>query len=120
VFSTLASGISGGISLWSPQIPGRAFLISDFSGHGFNAATVTNTSSHSISVQFTTLGQPTLTGSATLAPHSTQNILSIFSAVTTLSATTLMVNSSAPDLLVTTTLPSTPTGVDVVATLNGR
>ena len=120
VFSTLASGISGGISLWSPQIPGRAFLISDFSGHGFNSATVTNTSSHSISVQFTTLGQPTLTGSATLAPHSTQNILSTFSAVTTLSATTLMVNSSAPDLLVTTTLPSTPTGVDVVATLNGR
>jgi hypothetical protein len=37
-----------------------------------------------------------------------------------LSATTLLVSSSAPDLLVTTTLPSTPTGVDVVATLDGR
>jgi hypothetical protein len=120
VFSTLASGTSGGISLWSPQIPGRAFLVSDFSGHGFNAATVTNTSSHPISVRFTTLAKPSLTDSATLAPHSTQNILSMFSALSTLSATTLMVNSSVPDLLVTTTLPSTPTGVDVVETLNGR
>jgi hypothetical protein len=32
----------------------------------------------------------------------------------------LLVSSSSPDLLVTTTLPSTPTGVDVVATLDGR
>ncbi|MGA2969928.1 MAG: DUF5719 family protein [Acidimicrobiales bacterium] len=120
VFSTLASGTSGGIALWSPQIPGRAFLVSDFSGHGFNSATVTNTSSHVISVRFTTLAQPSLTGSATLAPHSTQNVLSLFSSVSTLSATTLLVSSSSPDLLVTTTLPSTPTGVDVVATLDGR
>jgi hypothetical protein len=120
VFSTLASGTSGGIALWSPQISRRAFLISDFSGHGFNSATVTNTSSRVVTVQFTTLAQPSLTGSATLAPHSTQNILSMFSAISTLNATTLMVNSSAPDLLVTTTLPSTPTGVDIVATLDGR
>lgn len=120
VFSTLASGTSGGVALWSPQTPGRAFLVSDFSGHGFNSATVTNTSSHLLSVHFTTLAQPSLTGSATLAPHSTQNVLSMFSAISTLNATTLMVSASAPDLLVTTTLPSTPTGVDVVATLDGR
>jgi hypothetical protein len=120
VFSTLASGTSGDIALWSPQNPGRAFLVSDFSGHGFNSATVTNTSSRLISVRFTTLAQPSLTGSATIAPHSTQNILSMFTAISTLSATSLMVNTSAPVLLVTTTLPSTPTGVDLVASLDGR
>jgi hypothetical protein len=120
VFSSLASGTSAGIALWSPQRPSRDFLVSDFSSHGFDAATVTNTSTRSITVRFTTVGAQSMTGTATLTGHSTQNILSLFRGLSTLSATTLTVQSSAPVLLVTTTLPSTPKGVDVVAALDGR
>jgi hypothetical protein len=71
-------------------------------------------------VRFTTVGAQSMTGTAALTGHSTQNILSLFRGLSTLSATTLTVQSSAPVLLVTTTLPSTPKGVDVVAALDGR
>jgi hypothetical protein len=119
VFTSLASGTSGGVSLWSPQTPSSSFLVSDFTGHGFGAATVTNTSSRPITVRFTTFGEDIDTGSTTLAGHSTQNILSVFSGVTSLRATTFLVRSSVRALLVTTTLPSTPAGVTVVAALGG-
>ena len=119
VFTSLASGTTGGIALWSPQVPSGSFLVSDFTGHGFAAATVTNTSTHPITVRFTTFGVGVGTASTTLAAHSTQNILSVFSGVTTLSHTTFLVKSSARALLVTTTLPSSPAGVTVVAALDG-
>jgi hypothetical protein len=45
--------------------------------------------------------------------------LSLFGGVRTLSATTLLVRASAPTLLVTTALPSTPVGVTVVPVLDG-
>jgi hypothetical protein len=120
VFSSLASGTSAGIALWSPQRPSRDFLVSDFSGHGFDAATVTNASARPITVRFTTVGAQSMTGTATLAGHRTQNILSLFRGLSTLSSVTLTVQSTVPVLLVTTTLPSTPMGVDVVAALDGR
>jgi hypothetical protein len=70
-------------------------------------------------VQFTTVGATSASASATLAAHSTQEILSLFGGVRTLSATTLLVRASAPTLLVTTALPSTPVGVTVVPVLDG-
>jgi hypothetical protein len=119
VFTSLASGTSAGVSLWSPQVPSSAYLVSDFTGHGFAAATVTNTSPRAITVRITTFGADVDTGSTTLAAHSTQNILSVFSGVTSLSHITLLVRSSTRSLLVTTTLPSSPAGVTVVAALDG-
>ncbi len=119
VVTSLASGTSAGISLWTPQGPSANFLLSDFSGHGFNDAAVTNTSSRSLTVHFTTLGTKSVSASATLAGGSTQSILSLFAGVTSLNATTLLVKSSAPRLLVTTTLPSSPVGVTVVSVLDG-
>jgi hypothetical protein len=119
VVTSLASGTVAAISLWTPQDPSGTFLVSDFSGHGFNAATVTNTSSRSLTVQFTTVGATSASASATLAAHSTQEILSLFGGVRTLSATTLLVRASALTLLVTTALPSTPVGVTVVPVLDG-
>jgi hypothetical protein len=70
-------------------------------------------------VHFTTLGTKSVSASATLAGGSTQSILSLFAGVTNLNATTLLVKSSAPRLLVTTTLPSSPVGVTVVSVLDG-
>jgi hypothetical protein len=118
--SSLVTGTSGGIAISSPGTPGDEFLISDFAGRGYDAATVTNTSSQPLSVDFRVVGTNGATGSARLEGGATESILGIFSGVTTLSGKTVFITSSRPDLLVTTSLPSNPQGVTVVAPLNGR
>jgi hypothetical protein len=118
-FSSLASGSSAGISLWTPQGPGRAFLVADFAGLGFDAATVTDVSTHPITLHFSTLGATSLTGSVRLAGDTTESILTLFSALPTLSDTTLLVRTANPTLVVTTTLPSRPRGTSVVDALDG-
>jgi Family of unknown function (DUF5719) len=119
IFSSLASGTTAGISLWAPQNPSNAFLFSDFSGHDFDAATITNTSSKTVTVHFLALGTQNVSGSAQLNAYATEDILSVFGQITTLSHSTLLVKSSSPSLLVTTTLPSRPAGVTLVAALDG-
>jgi hypothetical protein len=119
VVTSLASGTGAGVSLWTPQDPSANFLVSDFSGHGFNDATLTNTSTRSITVRLTTLGATSVSSSTTLAAGSTRSILSLFSGVRNLNHMTLLVKASAPHLLVTTSLPSSPVGVTVVSVLDG-
>jgi hypothetical protein len=91
-------------------------LLSNFSGRGFDAVTVTNTSSRAITVRFIALGQHGVTTSTQLAAHSTQN----FSGVASLSAATYLVTTPSPTLVVTTTLPSAPVGVTMASVLDGR
>jgi hypothetical protein len=117
--SSLASGSSAGIALDAPEGPGREFLVADFSGLGFDAATVTNTSSRTITVHFSTLGATSVSATARLDGDTTESILSLFGAIATLSDETVLVRSSEPSLLVTTTLPSRPRGVAVVGALDG-
>jgi Family of unknown function (DUF5719) len=118
-FSSLASGSSAGLSLWTPQGPSSEFLVADFSGLGFDAATVTSTSTKTLTVHFATLGATSVTGSVRLAGDTTESILALFTAIPSLSDTTLLVRTSSPDLLVTTTLPARPTGAVVVDALDG-
>jgi hypothetical protein len=118
-FSSLATGSSAGVSLWTPQGPGSAFLVADFAGLGFDAAMVTDTSSRPITVHFATLGATSVTGSVRLEGDTTESILALFTAIPTLSGTTLLVRTSSPSLLVTTTLPSRPRGTSVVDALDG-
>jgi hypothetical protein len=120
VISSLATGTTGGIALSSPESPEDELLISDFSGRGFDAATVTNTSRRALEVTFRVVGPSGATGSARLKGGATESILGIFSGVSSLSAKSLLVTSSRSALLVTTTLPSNPQGVTVVAPLDGR
>ena len=123
VFTSLATGTSAGFSLSSPVTPSNSFLIADFSGKGFDAATVTNTSSKTITVRFTTIvakGGQSASGSAQLSGGATQDILALFSGVSTLKGATLLVTSSRPSLVVATTLPTTPAGTTIVAPLDGR
>jgi hypothetical protein len=123
VIASLAAGSSSGIGLSSPGDPSTNFLLSDFSGRGFDAAVATNTSSHAITLKFATVpakGHTSVMGSARLGANATVNILGLFSGVTTLRNATLLVSCSKSVLLVTATLPSTPKGVVVFAPLNGR
>ena len=119
----LLTGSSAGIGLSSPVVPSNSFLIADFSGKGFNAASVTNTSNKVISITSTTMAtssQPSVHATTQLASDSTEDILGLFSAISTLKANTLFVTSSKPTLVVATTLPSSPVGIDVVSPLDGR
>jgi hypothetical protein len=123
VATSLATGTSGTIALSAPVAPSNSFLIADFSGKGFDASTVTNTSSKALTVTFSSLvgaGQHGATSSTQLDADSTENILSLFSGLTSLKGVTLLITSSKPTLVVTTTLPTTPAGTTVVAPLDGR
>lgn len=115
VTSTLATGTSEGISLWSPQVPSNTFLLSNFSGLGFNDVAFTNTSSRSVTVHFSTVGPTSTSSSFTLAAHDTQT----FTGVAALRSTTYMAYASSPNVIATSTLPSAPIGVTVVPVLNG-
>jgi hypothetical protein len=116
VTSTLVTGTSEGLSLWSPQMPSNMFLLSNFSGLGFNNVTFTNTSSRSVTVHFASLDQTSTSSEIKLAPNATQ----VFSGIAALrAATTYLVSASSSAVVVTATLPSAPIGVTVVPVLNG-
>ncbi|HUX03492.1 MAG TPA: DUF5719 family protein [Acidimicrobiales bacterium] len=122
VVASLATGTTSGVGLSSPATPSRTFLVSDYTGRGFSSATVTNTSSHSVTVTFTRVPMyhsVPATASAQLAPGATRAIVSLFGALTKLHGRTVLVSASRPVIVVATTLPSTPTGVQVVSALNG-
>jgi len=83
---------------------------------------VTNTSSRTLKVTFTTIPGPRghkQTGEVQLAPEATERVLSVFGALSTLKGQTLLVTGSRSALLVSLTLPTTPAGVVVVSPLDG-
>jgi hypothetical protein len=119
---TGTTGTDGATALSSVVAPSNGFIIADFAGKGFDAADVTNASTRSLKVTFTTIpnpGEQKASGSVLLPPGSTQSILSVFSGITTLKNQALLVTSSRPTLVVTLTLPTTPAGIAVVAPLDG-
>jgi hypothetical protein len=91
------------------------FVLSNFSGQGFNNVTFTNTSSRTVTVRFATVGQTSTASSIKLAAHATK----VFSGVASLRETTYMVSASSPAVVITTTLPSAPIGVIVAPVLDG-
>jgi hypothetical protein len=123
VVAGLATGTGTWIALSSPQVPASDYVVRDFTGLGFDAASVTNTSSHSVTVHVTTYvakGQVVVTKGITLAGGATATLTSLISAPLTRPAGTYLVTSSRPTLIVTLTLPSHPSGLYVVAPLDGR
>lgn len=122
VVASLATGTTSGIGLSTPATPSSTFLISDYTGRGFTSATLTNTSSRTVSVTFTRVPMShgaSITANAQLAPGVTQAIVTLFGALTKLHGQTVLVSAARPVIVVAATLPSTPTGVQVVSALNG-
>jgi hypothetical protein len=128
VIASLATGSGNDIALTAPEQPESEFLIGDFTGLGFDAAALTNTSSHTLSVSYTML-EPTqaANGSATatyggtrLSADATSQLRTDFPALTSLRHVLLVVSASRPALLVTLTSPTTPAGTTMLAALDGR
>jgi hypothetical protein len=123
VVAGLATGTGTWIALSSPQIPTSADVVRDFTGLGFDAASVTNTSAHSITLHVTTYaakGQVIVTKGIKVAAGVTTTLASLISSPLTRPAGTYLVTSSRPSAIVTLTLPSHPSGLYVVAPLDGR
>lgn len=124
VISSLATGPGTWIALSAPEQPGSSFLIRNFSGLGYDAATVTNTTSRPISISISTLSDDATTTSKlpsqTLSAHTTESLLALLPSMATAQHQTYLVASNKQSLIVGLTLPSTPKGVNVVAPLNGR
>lgn len=124
--AVLATGTSGGLSLAAPVDISNEFIISDFSGQGFDAATLTNTSEKSMKVTVTVLGaqgsasSSNVTATAKLGGSTTTDLLSLFTGVSSLKNQTLLITSSRPSLVVSTSLPSKPVGITVVNPLDRR
>jgi hypothetical protein len=124
VITSLATGASSSVALSTPSLPGNAFLIHDFTGLGFDAATATNVSSHPITLTIWSYSaaKPDVisgAGGIQLAAGSTKSLASRLFGQNT-SGDTYLVTSSKSSLLVSLTLPSTPEGVNVVSPLDGR
>ena len=118
----LATGTTAGLALAAPVAISNEFIISDFSGRGFDAATLTNTSKKSIKVTFTVIGRGKsgTSVSTEISGSSTSAVLGLFAGLSTLKGHTLMITSSKPSLVVSTTLPSKPVGITVVNPLDRR
>ncbi|MFZ1061996.1 MAG: DUF5719 family protein [Acidimicrobiales bacterium] len=122
VATALVTGTSSGTALSSVVSPSNDFIVADFAGRGYDAADVTNTSTSTLKVTFTSIpgpGENKASGQVQVAPGATDDILSVFSGLDTLKAKTLLITGSRSSLLVTLTLPTTPSGVVVVAPLDG-
>jgi hypothetical protein len=127
VITSLAAGSGTNVALSSPGRPESAFLIADFTGLGYDAATVTNTSSRPVNLTFSTLtgGTTSISGvQRQLAAATTASVLTLLNTPPTtlrsLRGYSLLVTGSRPVLIVTLTLPTRPPGTAVVAPLDGR
>jgi hypothetical protein len=129
VITSLATGTGTWRALSSPVSPGNAFLVRNFTGLGFDAVTVTNTSSRTVALQIASLGASTtsvitsvvtVVGSKLLAGATTRLATFDPSITSPKNDSAMIISASTPSLVVSLTLPSKPRGVNVVAPLDGR
>ncbi len=127
VIAALATGTGHDVALSAPQSPEPEYLVGDFTGKGFDAVTVTNTSSRSIAVTIAALansrsGAPR-TAQIRLSANSSQTLQSEFPTDPHLLGIDMIVAAPRPSLaalLVTATLLTRPAGMSVVSGLDGR
>lgn len=124
VIAALATGTGKDVALSAPQSREPEYLVGDFTGRGFDAATLTNTSSRSIALDITRLsrngGAQTLESQFRLAGDTTVSVRSALPMLGTLRGVVMIVEASRPSLIVTLSLPTKPPGMTVVSGLDGR
>jgi hypothetical protein len=124
VVTGLATGTGTWVALTSPQMPSGAYLVRNFSGLGFDVASVTNTSTHSVDLTITSYDPSskdvdTQTG-VKLAAGSTEALSTLIPSFMKEPGDTYDIATSKPVLVLSLTLPSRPLGLYVVSTLDGR
>ncbi len=125
VVTALATGAGQWIALSSPVAPGNVFLVGNFAGRGFGAATVTNTSAHAVTLVISSLvpSSSKVAGAAgpiTLAGGSSESLFAEIPSFSRSPTDAYLLISSKPTMVVSLVSPSAPQGVEVVAPLNGR
>ena len=124
VIAALATGTGNNIALSAPQSPEPEYLVGDFTGRGFAAATLTNTSAKSISIDITRLssrgGATSISSQLHLAGDTTESVRSAVPVLANLRGVVMIVEASRPSLIVTLALPTRPAGMTVVSGLDGR
>lgn len=125
VVAALATGTGSSVLLSSPAVPTGAFLIRNFTGRGFDAATVTNTGLSTVDLSLTSLHDRVphvvnVVRSLTLAPGASFDLAHALASLRRATDFTYLVTANRPSIVVTLTLPSRPAGVDLVAALDGR
>ena len=128
VIAALATGTGKDVALSAPPSSEPEYLVGDFTGRGFNAATLTNTSSRPITITITTLpghrGSTSATQSAStqvlLGANTSEALHSAVPGLANLRGVALIVEASRPSLVVSLTLPTSPVGMTVVPALDGR
>jgi hypothetical protein len=124
VITGLATGTGTSVALTSPQTPSGAYLVRNFSGLGFDAATVTNTSTHSVQVTITSYDSSktnvsTMTG-VKIAGGATESLATLVPSFMKQPDDTYVIATTKPVLVLSLTVPSRPRGLYVVSTLDGR
>jgi hypothetical protein len=124
VISGLATGTGKWVALTSPQTPSGAYLARNFSGLGFDAATLTNTSTHSAELTITSYNSSirnvsTLSG-VKLPGGATKDLSALVSSFMKEPGDTYLIATTKPVLVLSLTAPSRPRGLYVVSTLDGR
>lgn len=124
IISTLATGSGSVVELNTPSAPVGAVFVRDFTGLGFDAATVTNTAARGVRLTISTFDSATpktltVSGGITLKGGATTDLSSLFTTFGT-AGEAYLIRASRPTVVVSLTLPSRPRGVDVVAPLDGR
>ncbi len=112
----LATGTTGGVALSAPNPPSDLYLVSDFTGRGFDAVTATNVGAAPLTVSLTDVGTTSVERTATIPAGSTMSLRSL---VASFRGRTFVISAPRDDLIVSTTLPSRPVGGEVVAPLYG-
>jgi hypothetical protein len=121
VIAGLATGTGKSVALTSPQTPSSAYLVHNFSGLGFDAATVTNTSTHSVELTITSYESSTTNVSAMkIAGGATESLSTLVPTFVKEPDDTYVVAATKPVLVLSLTVPSRPRGLYVVSTLDGR
>ncbi len=124
VIAALATGTGRYDALGAAQSSELEYLVGDFTGRGFDAAAFTNTSSHPITVNVTTLpisrSARVQNAQVHLDANSTESVRSAVPALARLRGVEMIVKASRPTLVVTLSLPTRPAGMTVVAALDGR
>jgi hypothetical protein len=124
VVATLATGSGDDVALSAPPSSEPEYLVGDFTGDGFDAATLTNTSSHAISLSISTLPISRTVHVSNTIVHldgdTTESVKSALPGLTDLRGVVMIVKASRPTLVVTLTLPTRPAGMTVVSGLDGR
>ena len=119
IAASLATGTINGQSLSVPATPSKLYLVSDFAGLGFDAMTATNVGARALAVTVTVLGPFATSRVVTIAPGTTVDLRGRDGLPTILHGRSFLITANHSDLVVSTTLPTTPPGIVVVSALNG-